>query len=125
MDSVTHSSSSLPLIRCQYTAGHELVQMSQVPQMAAGATQLAHTLSPSSTVLQQSNMDNIQPLTGTNVHTSSTTSMTNIPTAISSSFQGYAVSVSGHLNSIPIGQVSAIQSVATHGPTNAISYNSG
>ncbi|XP_076234120.1 protein gooseberry-neuro [Calliopsis andreniformis] len=122
--SITHSITNLPLTPCQYAASHEFAQISQVPQISAGISQVSSILSTSPTILQQPNMDNVHQLSGTNTQIT-TSPVSHVPTTISSTFQGHAVSISGHLSSIQIGPASTIQSSANHGTTTTLSHNAG
>ncbi|XP_011154619.1 protein gooseberry-neuro [Harpegnathos saltator] len=120
--SITHSPiSNLPLTTCQYTAAshQELVQIPQVPQMPGGIAQVPTTLHQTPSGMHQ--------VSGTVVQ------MGQVPTTMSSALQGSAVTISGHLGSLPahtttmqLTQMPTMQPPAAHGtPPTSLSHNSG
>lgn len=119
--SITHSPiSSLPLTTCQYAAAshQDLAQIPQVSQMPGGIAQVPTTLHQAPGGMHQ--------VSGTVVQ------MAQVPTTMSSALQGSAVTIPGHLGSLPahtatmqLAQVSTMQPPAAHGAPTSLSHNSG
>ncbi|XP_014479853.1 PREDICTED: protein gooseberry-neuro [Dinoponera quadriceps] len=119
--SITHSPiSSLPLTTCQYAAAshQDLAQIPQVPQMPGGIPQVPTTLH--------------QAASGMHQVPSTVAQMAQVPTTMSGGLQGPAVTISGHLGSLPahtatmqLAQVSTMQPPAAHGAPTSLSHNSG
>ncbi|XP_024886493.1 protein gooseberry-neuro-like [Temnothorax curvispinosus] len=130
--SITHSVANLPLTPCQYAAaGHELVQIPQVPQMPGGIPQVPTTLHHSPTTLHQAPSGVHQIPGGTTVAQMAST-MAQVPTTMSGALQGHAVTISGHIGSLPahaasvqLAQVSTMQPPAAHGAPTSLSHNAG